>query len=76
MYFSLGCFIALASSGLIFSKRVRDSGMQTVQEMVNREFGKRAEPRYTVPGTKVRSSHSIASSVSSVKATFSMQYRP
>ena len=50
MYFSIGCCVALALSGLVFSARIRKSGMQTVQEMVNQEFGHRAAMLATVLG--------------------------
>lgn len=50
MYFSIGCLIALTASGLVFSKAIRHSGLQTVQEMVNTEFGKKAALLATVLG--------------------------
>ena len=40
--FSIGCCIAILSMGLGFSRRIRSGGRQTIQEMINDEFGRTA----------------------------------
>ena len=42
IYFSIGCFIALILMGLGFSKPIRDSSCQTIQEMIFKEYGSMA----------------------------------
>ncbi len=40
--FSIGCCIAILLMGLGFSRRIRASGRQTIQEMIDFEFGRSA----------------------------------
>lgn len=42
IYFSLGCFTSLIFTGLFLSGPIRDSGHQTIQEMIKFEFGQTA----------------------------------
>ncbi|MGI6029448.1 MAG: sodium:solute symporter family protein [Candidatus Heteroscillospira sp.] len=39
MYFAIGCCCSMLLTALVFSAKVRDSGKQTIQEMVLSEFG-------------------------------------
>jgi Na+/proline symporter len=40
--FSLGCFLALAGSGLFLLRRIRSGGQETIQEIVRGEYGRTA----------------------------------
>jgi SSS family solute:Na+ symporter len=50
IYFSLGCFLALAGSGLFFSRRIRSGGQETIQEIVRGEYGRTAGALSTLLG--------------------------
>ena len=42
MYFAIGCCSSMILTALVFSGKARDSGCQTIQEMVLSEFGRTA----------------------------------
>lgn len=50
MYFTLGCCASMLFTALVFSGRIRNSGRQTIQEMVLVEFGKTAGMLATLLG--------------------------
>jgi len=50
VYFSLGCLLALAGTGLFLSEKVRRGGQETIQEIVRNEFGRTAGVLSTLLG--------------------------